>query len=893
MVALHSPSMAAAPDVLTRPWPLTGRHELLESVCGALADGCPAYFILGEAGSGKTRLAREVLGRMERDGWVVAGATASDTARATPLGALAHLVPAGASDAPPTLFQATRAAIAERTDGRPLVLHVDDAHHLDASSATLLVSLAESGSVRLVLTMRSGLRVPDAITSLRSAHEVESATLHGLDPLAIDTLLHRVLGAPLDGLAEAQLVETSGGNPLYLRELVLSAVADGTLSDVSGVWRLRGSLTTSDALGAQVLGRMAVLDEAARDALELVAVGEPIGLDLLESMVPGEVLEELEERSLIRVDQDQRRCEVRLAHPVYGEILRRSLGRVRIRRLSRIHAEAIAATGARRREDALRIVRFQLAAGITPDVEVLMTGARLARHNQDWGTTVSLSRAALDAGHADAVALLVEAHFALGEFDEGDAITDAALTDPSGLSEEALVSLHRTRADSLFFAHDDAAGAVADLGAVRQQVTDPLLRELLLFAQAAMLAWSGQVDDALGLVEGLLESDEPRVAVQAALVAELAAATCGPSGRAVELADEWFPIHLSLPDLSGTNTPGFHMIIKAVALANSGRLTDARELAELGYGASVAARSVVGQLWFALELGRIALLGGDIASAERWYREQVSICRGTGWRRPVTLGLSGLAIAAAYRGDAAAATEAVAERDASGLTVIELLAIEGVRGEAWARAAAGDPTAARRILLEGAAAADAAGITLMAAFARFDALRLGDSGQARPLAEAARTVDSAIIDLAARWAAAPADAVELDAVAAGFEALGCLMFAAEAYAAAATAWRKDGEPRKATADERRAEELVRSCRGASTPALTTVDSVVPLTTREREIVLLVVDGLSTKDVAERLFLSARTVSNHLQNAYTKLGISKRSELAAALNRLGGDEGVAR
>jgi DNA-binding CsgD family transcriptional regulator len=65
--------------------------------------------------------------------------------------------------------------------------------------------------------------------------------------------------------------------------------------------------------------------------------------------------------------------------------------------------------------------------------------------------------------------------------------------------------------------------------------------------------------------------------------------------------------------------------------------------------------------------------------------------------------------------------------------------------------------------------------------------------------------------------------------------------------------------------------------------------VVPLTAREREIVLLVADGLSTKEVAERLFLSARTVSNHLQNAYTKLGISKRSELAAALNRLGGEE----
>ncbi|HWJ63794.1 MAG TPA: ATP-binding protein [Acidimicrobiales bacterium] len=107
--------MSTAPEVLTRTWPLTGRHELLEDACAAIAEGCPAYVIVGEAGSGKTRLAREVLRQMERDGWPVAGATATDTARATPLGALAHLVPSGAIDSPPTLFAATRDAIAERS----------------------------------------------------------------------------------------------------------------------------------------------------------------------------------------------------------------------------------------------------------------------------------------------------------------------------------------------------------------------------------------------------------------------------------------------------------------------------------------------------------------------------------------------------------------------------------------------------------------------------------------------------------------------------------------------------------------------------------------------------------------------------------------------------------
>ncbi|MGN6693153.1 MAG: LuxR C-terminal-related transcriptional regulator [Aquihabitans sp.] len=884
--------MAAGPEVLTKPWPLTGRHELLEDACDAVADGCPAYFIVGEAGAGKTRLAREILRQLERDGWHVAGATATDTARATPLGALAHLVPSGAIDSPPTLFAATREAIAERAGGQPLVLHVDDAHHLDPSSATLLVSLAEAGAVRLVFTMRSGLRAPEAITALRASHGARSVTLGALDADAIDSLLHRVLGAPLDGVAEAELVATSGGNPLFLRELVLAAVAEGSLQNVTGVWRLTGPLPASDALGDQVLGRMSSLTEVAREALELVAVAEPVGLDLLEALVGGEVLEVLEERSLIRVDQEQRRSNVRLAHPVYGEILRSSIGRVRLRRLSRLLAETVSARGARRSDDPLRVVRWQIDAGIPPDADVVMASARVAHHNMDWPTVAAMSRAALENGVPDAAALLAEAHFELGEFDEVDAVTERALAAPELLSDEARSQLHRSKALSLTWGHDDSAGGIAEVEAARPTVTDPLARDLLVFSQAGLLAWAGRVREARELVEPLVASDDPRVAVQAATIVELVAATCGPTQQAIDLADTWFPVHLGLTDRTGTNNPGNHLITKTVALSHAGRLAEAHELAEFGYGSSVASRSLIGQMWFALELGRIAMLRGDAAQSQRWYREHVALCRGTGHRRPITLGLSGLAVAEAHLGDAEAARRVVDEIDRDPTAVIEIFAIERARGTAWALAAGGDATAARRALIEAAETAEAQGITMLAALARLDALRLGDTNQAAPLASAAAVVDSAIVELAARWAASPNDGAELDAVAEGLAELGCLMFAAEAFAAAATAWRRGGEPRKATADERRADELLRRCRGANVAALTTVDSVVPLTAREREIVLLVAEGMSTKEVAERLFLSARTVSNHLQNAYTKLGISKRSELAAALSRLGGEDAVA-
>ena len=52
-----------------------------------------------------------------------------------------------------------------------------------------------------------------------------------------------------------------------------------------------------------------------------------------------------------------------------------------------------------------------------------------------------------------------------------------------------------------------------------------------------------------------------------------------------------------------------------------------------------------------------------------------------------------------------------------------------------------------------------------------------------------------------------------------------------------------------------------------------------LSPRERQIVALVTDGLTTRETALRLFLSPKTVEYHLRHVYTKLGITNRRELA--------------
>jgi DNA-binding NarL/FixJ family response regulator len=60
----------------------------------------------------------------------------------------------------------------------------------------------------------------------------------------------------------------------------------------------------------------------------------------------------------------------------------------------------------------------------------------------------------------------------------------------------------------------------------------------------------------------------------------------------------------------------------------------------------------------------------------------------------------------------------------------------------------------------------------------------------------------------------------------------------------------------------------------------------PLTGREREILALLAEGLSNREIAERLFLAEGTVKNNTSAIFQKLGVRDRSQAALAARRLG-------
>ena len=59
-----------------------------------------------------------------------------------------------------------------------------------------------------------------------------------------------------------------------------------------------------------------------------------------------------------------------------------------------------------------------------------------------------------------------------------------------------------------------------------------------------------------------------------------------------------------------------------------------------------------------------------------------------------------------------------------------------------------------------------------------------------------------------------------------------------------------------------------------------------LTKREKEIFSLLVENKTTKEIAEKLFISEKTVRNHISNTMQKLSVKGRAGAVVELNRLG-------
>jgi ATP/maltotriose-dependent transcriptional regulator MalT len=325
--------------------------------------------------------------------------------------------------------------------------------------------------------------------------------------------------------------------------------------------------------------------------------------------------------------------------------------------------------------------------------------------------------------------------------------------------------------------------------------------------------------------------------------------------------------------------------VRCAALLAAGAIADAERLATANHTEAVARGSVGVHAVFSQILARIHLAVGDVTAAARSARESRTLFRERRYLNPARTALTYLAQAEALAGSADGARAALAELEEMGLPTEALNAVELRRARGWAQVAGGNLAGARAHLVESATLARHQGDLVWESDALHDLARLGWAAEAEPrLHDLAVLVEGDMAPARARHATALVahDAEALDQVAAAFEAMGALLLAAEAAAASAVVLRRQGDVRRAAGLELRAAELARGCHGAVTPPLRAIQTQALLSAREIEVAALAAAGLANKEIAGRLNVSVRTVENHLQRVYEKLGVARRADLAQAL-----------
>jgi DNA-binding CsgD family transcriptional regulator/tetratricopeptide (TPR) repeat protein len=871
-------------------WPLVGRNATVERVASWYDDpACEGVIFTGHAGVGKTSLAQAV-GHHLRDSRsaMMVRIVASEALRSVPFGALAHLLPTpvshdGGNVDPTAIFEQLR-EIVQTVGGGPMVVIVDDIALLDIATQSVAAQLHAAGLAFLVGTLRSGMSLQPGQFCLERSFGVRRLTIDPLRRSEFAELILEVLGDPFDSVSFEQVWELSGGNPLYVRELLLSAEQRQALRRTTGgLWQLT-DITGSRGLVADVIGaRLVALDESALNALRLLAVAGQLPLSDLERAGHLDDLEQLERDALITVDAGgEEEPEVRIAHPLHADAITADLGTIAVHKLLQ---RAIALVRRRERPriaDSARLAGWQLDLGQTPDVETLVLGTRLARSSNDFGSAVRLARAALDAtGSIEMRRILVEALSMTGQAIEAEQVAASLPIDEQApSSEEENMQLVSARLYNLVWNLQDQAKARAVIDAERPRFVGSAMQDLLTLRQATVLSFEDRCIDALAELEAH-DAWEPSVrplALSALAQLQLMMGRVGASERSARDA-----LEASGPDVRSTPTP-VHLA-HAHARAANGQLLDA--IQSLHHARTLSCAPTMHQAALALGYGELLSRQGRLDEARRAFAEANLLAEAVDNRNLRMMALGSLAAVMGQLGDTISAAGLLVELSNTELP-FRTGSDERARGMGWAYQATGRPGDARQVVIRTAEECQAANEHWDALRLWVDAARLGAAEEVEARArECGGYVDgpagAAFVDFISAVAANSCSA--LASVATTLHVLGYELLGAEASALAAVAARRDGDPRGAAALVNQATNWAHQCQGAVTvSAIVTAlhAPVVPLSAREREIALLAAAGYSNHEIAERLVVSVRTVANHLQNAYTKLGIHRRSELRSVM-----------
>jgi DNA-binding CsgD family transcriptional regulator len=412
-------------------------------------------------------------------------------------------------------------------------------------------------------------------------------------------------------------------------------------------------------------------------------------------------------------------------------------------------------------------------------------------------------------------------------------------------------------------------------------IAEQLWRDEITARRSGVLVATRGPRAAATAAEPLLRRAEGRALAWACLAASCSFGRLGRLEAALDAATKGHAAQLVLTRPLDWY-PWMHIFFRGEALAYAGRLEDAEALATGQYEEGLAVGSTEMQAFFTWQLARVTVERGHVQTAARHAQESVTLFGQLGRPQVAQVGLVHLALALALGGRAEEATEALAAHDAIESPPPVFTQMDLFQARAWTAVATGDLPRARLLLDEAVIQGESTGDLVGEAAALHTLARLGYSKEATSrLAALTSEIQGDLVQARAAHAHAlvGGDAEHLLRVSSAFEAMGADLLAAEAAADAAVALRRAGETRGALTAGRRAGVLVGLCEGAVTPALQVIETRAQLTPAERRVALLAAGGHPNREIADQLSLSVRTVENHLQRVYEKLGVTGRAQLA--------------
>ncbi|MDX6544846.1 MAG: hypothetical protein QOG02_620 [Gaiellales bacterium] len=892
--------------------------QLLASLLDGVVNGGAALVLRGEPGIGKSRLLSEGAGLARARGFVVLGATGVQSEAHLAFAGLHQLLrPVRSSmgrlpgmqraaldaafglgeDSAPERFRIAMAALdllCEVATDAPLLIVADDVQWLDRPSSEALAFIArrvQSDPIVLLAAAREGYPSPLVDVGLPEYR------LAGLAPAAAEELLDS--SAPgLAASVRVRVLDEAGGNPLALIELPVSAGDLGSLG--------AASLPLTDRLERAFAARVSDLPADTRLLLEVAALTEQGGMReilaaasaIADDPVGLETLEPAMRASIVVLDGD----EVRFRHPLIRSAVRQQVGLSESRRIHEAFAEVLT-------EDADRRVwhRAALISGVHEDIadELEDAAARARRRGALAVAVTALQRATELSGpnqRARRLLACAQIAFELGQRD----VVEGMLRALEQLSPDRLERARAAWIEEVAYtrplADADRTNALLAAAEHAGESGDRDLQLDLLWLVASRAWW---VDPPPAVRQALIRatsdlgdprSAEPRVlAIQAyadpfgneravldrvrAAAADLyrdtdAARFLGPAAVVVGA----FDVALTLlgAAVDGLRTEGRlghlpRLLILQGSMAARVASWDVaipaaeecRRLAsELAEPQWVAAAQTVDSI--------IAGTRGDERAAERASAEAERVAVPAGANITVAFAQTGRVLAALGAGRHADAYE-TAERLFDPVSPAYHPVISGwlIADLAEAAAHTGRTDDARRRVQQVEATFGGGSGTCVALGLLHARALLAENEQ-----EAADTFDEALRADYAHWPLQRArlllsygkwlrrqrriseSRAPLRDARDSFDAMGCAAWADQAR----SELRASGEA------SRRRDPSARD----------------QLTAQELHIAQLAAQGLSNREIGQRLYLSHRTIGTHLYRVFPKLGVSSRGEIVGAL-----------